>query len=229
MVVAHFTLLILIFNIFKFKKENLIFIVLSNFLFNIWPSTVYKPSWNLMSPFETCALPNKPMFFSFLHLPLNIIIKLKIPGGDPLSPPPGQCQYFVTLPTPSSPDHLGTMVWPFFWDPGIYPALSLIWNLNKYILPFVQIHLALWTNTFFHLYKYILQFGQIHLAICTNTSCNLQKYILSFAGWCRRLPSVPLLEQNFLPLWTKLQLQRGRRQSRWGKLCKPLKIKRNKS
>merc|ERR1712037_754980 len=30
-------------------------------------------------------------------------------GGDPLSPLPGQCQYFVTLPTPSSPDHLGTM------------------------------------------------------------------------------------------------------------------------
>ena len=171
-----------------------------------------------MSTFETCALPNKTMFFSFLHLPLNIIIKLKIPGGDPLSPPPGQCQYFVTLPTPSSPDHLGTMVWPFFWDPGIYPALSLICNLHlfkyilqfrqthfaigsntscnldKYILPFVQIHLAIWTNTFCHLYKYILHFGQIHLAICTNASCNLQKYILRFAEIhfeiCRLVPAI---------------------------------------
>ena len=39
-----------------------------------------------------------------------IVVKLKIPGGDPRCPQPGQCHYFVTLPTPSSPDHLATMV-----------------------------------------------------------------------------------------------------------------------
>ena len=30
--------------------------------------------------------------------------------GDPRSPQPGPCHYFVTLPTPSSPDHLVAMV-----------------------------------------------------------------------------------------------------------------------
>ena len=41
-----------------------------------------------------------------------------------------------------------------------------LYNLDKYILEFGQIHLTIGTNTFCNLDKYILQFVQIHLRNC---------------------------------------------------------------
>ena len=55
----------------------------------------------------------------------------------------------------------------------------------------------------------------------------IEKTTHCVAGSCRRLPSVPLLEQNFLPLWTKLQRQ-CRRRTRWDQPCKPMKWKISK-
>ena len=49
-------------------------------------------------------------------------------------------------------------------------------GLDKYILD------KFWTNTSFNLDKYILRFGQIHLAIWTNKSCNLDKFWKFLAG-----------------------------------------------
>ena len=66
-----------------------------------------------------------------------------------------------------------------------------LYNLDKYILEFEPIHLAIWTNTFNNWDKYILQFGQIHLAIWTNTFCN-----------CRpSYPSITLSRQCPFDLW----------------------------
>ena len=77
-----------------------------------------------------------------------------------------------------------------------------LYNLDKYILEFEPIHLAIWTNTFNNWDKYILQFGQIHLAIWTNTFCNLYKYICAIAG--RLIPVSRSRDNAHLisgPLW----------------------------
>ena len=61
-------------------------------------------------------------------------------------------------------------------------------NLNKHILQFEQIHLAVLTltttNTFLNLDKYNLHFNQIHLSIWTNMICNFDKYIPSRRSSC---------------------------------------------
>ena len=54
-------------------------------------------------------------------------------------------------------------------------------DLDKYILQFGQIHLAIKRKLFGNLNKYILQFGQIQLSILRNLLSNLDKYkVLGF-------------------------------------------------
>ena len=76
-------------------------------------------------------------------------------------------------------------------------AINTFCNLDKYILQFLQIHLAIWTNTFGNFDKYVLQFWQIHPAILTNKFWN---WVILIKKDMNRLLKIPMFDvSNLIP------------------------------